>query len=62
VKYRVVKEYGLFYPQMRRFFIWASIHDVATGYHTIEEARDEIEGHKKIFSKIHKVDVVRRSW
>lgn len=63
MKYRVVKEYGLYYPQVRvLFFWWESTTDPAYGEHTLEAAKADIEMHKKLFSKIHKVDVVWRSW
>lgn len=62
MKYRVVKEYGLYYPQMKRLFWWQSTTDPASSYGTLEEAQADIEEHKNIFSKIHKVDVVWRSW
>lgn len=63
MKYRIIKEYGLFYPQMRRWlFFWASTTDPVSSYHTLEEAKVDIEQHKEIFSKIRKVDIVWRSW
>lgn len=61
MKYRVIKEYGLFYPQMKHFFWWQSTTDPVSSYHTLEEALQDIEQHKRIFSKIRKVDVVWRS-
>lgn len=62
MKYRVIKEYGLFYPQMKHLFWWQSTTDPVSSYHTLEEALQDIEQHKSIFSKIRKVDVVWRSW
>lgn len=62
MKYRVIKEYGLFYPQMKHFFWWKSTTDPVSSYRTLEEALQDIEQHKRIFSKIRKVDVVWRSW
>lgn len=63
MKYRIIKEYGLFYPQMRNWgLFWTSTTDPVSSYHTLEEAKADIEQHKEIFSKIRKVDVVWRSW
>lgn len=62
MKYRVIKEYGLFYPQRQRLFFWTSTTEPTSSYHTLEEALEDIESHKRIFSKIRKVDIVWRSW
>lgn len=62
MKYRIIKEYGLYYPQTKRLFWWQSTTDPVSSYDTLEEAQSDIEEHKNIFSKIRKVDVVWRSW
>jgi hypothetical protein len=62
MKYRVIKEWGLYAPQMRRFFIWTSTSEPATKYNTLEEAIADIESHKRIFAKNSKTEVVWWSW
>lgn len=62
MKYRIIKEYGLYYPQQKRMFWWQSTSYPISAYHTVEEAIEDIEEHKRIFSKIRKIDVVWRSW
>jgi hypothetical protein len=61
VKYRVVKEYGLFYPQTKGWFVWWSTSEPTSAYHTLEEAIVDIEEHKRIFTK-KKTNVVWRSY
>lgn len=62
MKYRIIKQYGLFYPQTKWLLWWQPTSDPASSYDTLEEAKTDIEEHKHLFSKIHKVDVVWRSW
>lgn len=61
-KYRIIKEYGLYYPQQKNLFWWQSTSDPVSAYHTLEEALEDIEQHERISSKTHKVDIVWRSW
>ena len=53
VKYRVVKQAGsmLYYPEMKQLWWWKSIDYEETGFRTLEEALENIEQHKRIFSK-----------
>jgi len=61
MKYRVIKKFGLFYPEVRSLFWWSSTSEPATSYHSLEDAIKDIEDHKNIFTK-RKTDVVWRSW
>ena len=52
MRYRVIREYGLFYPQVRQFgFWWHSTTDPEAICCTLDEALEDIEQHKKVFSK-----------
>lgn len=52
MKYRIIKEYGLFYPQMKfLFFWWKATEYPNNGYHEQSDALDAIQAHNKIFGK-----------
>lgn len=51
IKYRIVYEYGLYYPQQRMWFHWISVNEPAFGHHTKEDALKDIESHNKMFGK-----------
>lgn len=59
IKYRVIKEYGLYYPQQKVWFWWTSVNEPAFGHHTQESAMEDIHSHNKMFGKdSNKKDVV----
>lgn len=62
MKYRIIKEYGLYYPQVKKLFCWGSTSYPTSSYHTLDDALQDVEEHKRIFSKINKTDIVWRSW
>lgn len=51
MKYRVIKEYGFFYPQRKLLFWWVSTEEPNNGYHEESEALVAIEKHNKIFGR-----------
>ena len=51
MKYRVTLEYGLYEPQFREWFIWKNTSYPAASFHTLDEALEEIEAHKKMLSR-----------
>lgn len=51
MKYRVTLEYGLYEPQFREWFIWKNTSYPAVSFHTLDEALEEIESHKKMLSR-----------
>lgn len=51
MKYRIIKEYGLFYPQRKLLLWWVATEEPNYGYHTIEDASDAITQHNKMFGK-----------
>lgn len=57
MKYRVIKECGMFYPQMKQCWYWRSINADVISFDTEEEAIADIQLHKKIFGK-RKIEVV----
>lgn len=57
MKYRVIKEYGVYYPQMRQWWRWTSINADVFGFDTAEEAIADIQLHKKVIGK-REVEVV----
>lgn len=51
-KYRIIFEYGLYYPQVRHWLgFWHNTSEPTAAFDTKEEAMEEIEKHKRIFSK-----------
>lgn len=60
MKYRVVKEQGVYKPQVRVFFFWwCSIESEALFHTTLEGALAAIEEHKRTFKR-RKTEVVWR--
>lgn len=51
MKYRIIYEYGCYYPQYKQFWWWTNTSWPEARYHTKEEALEDIEQHKQIFSK-----------
>lgn len=51
-KYRVINKYNEFWPQQLRFRCWWSAIDwQTTSFSSLEEALEDIEDHKRVFSK-----------
>lgn len=57
MKYRVIKEYGEYIPQMKQWRMWMAVNEPVKGFETEEEAIAEIRLHKKMFGK-RRVEVV----
>lgn len=52
MKYRIIKEYGLFYPQVKFFFfLWKATEYPNNGYHEQSDALNAIQEHNKMFGK-----------
>lgn len=52
MKYRIIKEYGLFYPQVEFFFfLWRAVEYPDNGYHAESDALNAIQEHNKMFGK-----------
>lgn len=51
MKYRIIYEYGLYYPQYKQLWWWRNTTWPEAKYHTKEEALEDIEQHKAIFGK-----------
>lgn len=64
MKYRIICEYGIYYPQVKSWYWpwWHSTNEPPCGCHSLEEAQEEIRMHKKVFSKEYKQKVVWESY
>lgn len=51
MKYRIVKEYNLFYPQRKLFFWWQATEEPNYGYATENEALGAVQQHNRLFGK-----------
>lgn len=51
MKYRIIKEYGLYYPQRKILFWWSATEEPNLGYHEESEALTVIHEHNKMFGK-----------
>ncbi len=54
MKYRIIYEYGIYYPQVKSWLPWPRWHSTnepPCACQSLEEAQEEIRLHKKVFSK-----------
>ena len=51
IKYRIIREYGLYYPQKKFIFWWVATEEPNNGYHTEVEAFSAVQQHNKMFGK-----------
>lgn len=58
MKYRVIREYGLYYPQMKRLFWWQAIDYPSIPYSEESDALIAIKQHNEMFGKDSKKNKV----
>lgn len=51
MKYRIIKKYGLYYPQRKLLWWWTEVEDPNYGYCSESDALDSIQNHNKLFGK-----------